>query len=435
METEDRQEILKLARQYFEKHKGQKKFNSTEDKVNISGKYLDANDLEALINASLDMWLTTGRFNKDFEKKVKAFTQTKWCLTTNSGSSANLLAMTTLCSPSLGESSIKKGDEVITVAAGFPTTINPIIQNGLVPVFVDIDLGTYNINVNELEKALSPKTRAVMLAHTLGNPFNLSEVKKFCDDNKLFLIEDCCDSLGSTYNKQHVGTLGDLATLSFYPAHHITMGEGGAIYSNKPKLKKTLMAIRDWGRDCWCEPGQDNSCNKRFEWDWEQLPHGYDHKYVYSHLGYNLKITDMQAAIGSSQIDKINFFIKKRKENFNHLIRIFKKYEEYFLLPKATLNSEPSWFGFLLTIKDNAPFKRNEFLKFINNKRIMSRLLFAGNVLYQPYFKNIEHVVKSDLEVTNKVMNDTFWLGVYPGLNKEHYDYVEQVVEDFFKSK
>jgi CDP-6-deoxy-D-xylo-4-hexulose-3-dehydrase len=435
METESRLEILKMVRDYANNHYQTQEFTNSNNRVNVSGKVYDADDLEALVDASLDFWLTTGRYNDKFEEKISKRIGSEYCLTTNSGSSANLLAFSSLFSPNLKDKALKPGDEVITVACGFPTTVNPIIQNQCVPVFIDVSIPTYNVDINELERALSPKTKAIMIAHTLGNPFEIDKIMSFAKEHDLYVVEDCCDALGSTYNGQHVGTFGDMGTLSFYPAHHITMGEGGAVYSNHKKFKKIIMSYRDWGRDCWCPPGIDNSCNKRFDWDWENLPASYDHKYVYSHIGYNLKITDMQAAVGYSQLNKLDGFIQARKDNFNYLYSSLKKWEEFLYLPEATLNSDPSWFGFMITIKENKYFDRIKLVKYLNEKNIMTRMLFAGNITMQPYFKNINHRVCSDLTSTNLVMNNGFWIGLYPGLGKKHLDYVAETFSKFFKEE
>ena len=353
-------------------------------------------------------------------------------LTTNSGSSANLLALTALTSPSLGDRMLKPGDEVITVAAGFPTTVNPILQNNLVPVFVDVDIPTYNIDVSQLEQAYSDKTKAVMIAHTLGNPFNLAEVKSFTDRHNIWLIEDCCDALGTTYNGKKVGTFGDIATLSFYPAHHITMGEGGAVFTQSSELKKLVESFRDWGRDCYCDPGCDDTCGKRFEQQLGTLPKGYDHKYTYSHLGYNLKITDMQAACGLAQMERLPEFIEQRIKNFVYLKDKLSSVEAFLILPEATLNSEPSWFGFPITLKEESGVNRVDLLKYLDQNKIGSRLLFAGNLTRQPYFKNQKYRVSGELINTDRIMNQTFWIGVYPGLNNAHLDYVVTKIEEFF---
>ncbi|CAM8377285.1 WecE Predicted pyridoxal phosphate-dependent enzyme apparently involved in regulation of cell wall biogenesis [Candidatus Methylopumilus universalis] len=397
-----------------------------------SGKVLDAAELKAMVEASLDGWLTTGRFNEAFEKKLRTFLGVKFLITTNSGSSANLLAFSALTSPQLKERAVKVGDEVITVAAGFPTTVNPILQFGAIPVFVDIDIATHNIDVTKVEGAISPKTKAIMLAHSLGNPFNLKVILEICKKYNLWLIEDNCDALGSRYNGQLTGTFGDIGTLSFYPAHHITMGEGGAVFTNNAELKTIIESFRDWGRDCYCAPGKDNTCGKRFCWKLGDLPEGYDHKYTYSHLGYNLKITDMQAACGLAQMDKLDGFIDTRKNNFNYLYERLKSCEDFLILPQATPNSDPSWFGFLMTIKPEANISRVDLLSYLDQEKIGTRLLFAGNLTRQPYMKGRNYLVSGDLKHTDRVMNDSFWIGIYPGLTEEMLDFVATKIEYFF---
>ncbi|WP_417542769.1 lipopolysaccharide biosynthesis protein RfbH [Methylophaga thalassica] len=415
--------------------------------VPVSGKVMDSDDIEHLVDASLDGWLTTGRFNAQFEKALAEFIGVKHVLTVNSGSSANLLALTALTSPKLDDKALQKGDEVITVAAGFPTTVNPILQNGLVPVFVDITLPSYNIDVSQLEAALSDKTRAIMMAHTLGNTFNIDAVVAFARQHNLWLIEDCCDALGTTYSPateltdyrgqaialdepRHVGTFGDIATLSFYPAHHITMGEGGAVYTNNGQLKLILESFRDWGRDCFCEPGQDNTCKKRFSYQLGQLPCGYDHKYTYSHLGYNLKITDMQAAVGLSQLAKVTGFIEKRKANFQRLYAGLSSLQDYLLLPEAENNADPSWFGFAITLKQG---NRADFIQYLEQHKIANRLVFGGNLIKQPYFEQQSYRKVGELTVTDHVMNDSLWLGVFPGLSDEMIDYMIDTIQSYFK--
>ena len=385
-----------------------------------------------MVEASLDGWLTAGRFNKEFEEKISLFIGSKLAITVNSGSSANLIAFMTLTSTKLKERAIFPGDEIITVAAGFPTTINPIIQFGAIPVFIDIDIPTYNIKVDEIENAITKKTKAIMIAHTLGNPFDVKKIREICDKHNLWLVQDTCDALGARFDKKPLGFYGDIGTVSFYPAHHITMGEGGLVYTNSIMLKKIAESFRDWGRDCYCETGKDNTCNKRFNWQLGSLPQGYDHKYTYTHMGYNFKITDMQAACGLAQLNKIEKFIKKRAENFNYLHKIFSDFEDYFILPKKTKNSEPSWFGFLLTIKDEK-FKRNDLLKFLEERKIGTRLLFAGNITKQPYMVNKKYIIHKNLKNTDKIMNDSFWVGVYPGLDKKHLDYICLSINHFIK--
>jgi len=399
--------------------------------IPVSGKVIGKEEIRNMINASLEAWLTTGRFNKEFEKKIAQEVGAKIAITVNSGSSANLVAFSTLTSPMLKEKQIKLGDEVITVAAGFPTTVNPIIQNGCVPVFLDIDLNNYNIDCNLIEKAITEKTKAIMIAHTLGNPFDVLRIREICDKNNLWLIQDTCDALGAKFDNKKLGTFGDIGTLSFYPAHHITMGEGGAVYFNSIKLKRIAESFRDWGRDCYCDTGKDNTCGKRFEYKFYDLPEGYDHKYTYSHVGYNLKITDMQAACGLAQLDMLGHFIKKREHNFNYLLKKFSQLEDFFILPKATHNSTPSWFGFLLTIKDNKKIYRNNLLKYLSDKKIGTRLLFAGNITKQPYMKNKNFRIFGTLSNTDKVMNDSFWVGVYPGLEDFHLDYIFDSIKEF----
>ena len=398
--------------------------------VPVSGKVIGKEEIKNMIEASLDGWLTTGRFNKVFEKKIAEAVGAKIAITVNSGSSANLVAFMTLTSPKLGERAIKPGDEVITVAAGFPTTVNPSIQFGAVPVFVDIDIPTYNINIDQVENAITKKTKAIMIAHSLGNPFNLKKIREICDKNNLWLVQDTCDALGSKFDNNKVGFYGDIGTLSFYPAHHITMGEGGAVYTNSMKLKRIAESFRDWGRDCYCEPGKDNTCKKRFDWKLGDLPHGYDHKYIYSHCGYNLKITDMQAACGVAQIDKLESFINKRNSNFDYLKKNLLDFKDKFILPEATENSTPSWFGFLLTIRDNQ-IDRNKITQFLNEKKIGTRLLFSGNLIKQPYMKDKIFKIGSELKNTETVMKNSFWVGVYPGLQNEHLDYILENIKSF----
>ena len=400
--------------------------------IPASGKVLSGSDYAMMAEAVLDGWLTTGRFNDLFETELASFLGVNHAITTNSGSSANLLALSTLTSPKLLERQLKPGDEVITVAAGFPTTVNPIIQNNLIPVFIDVEIPTYNIRAEQLADALSPKTRAIMLAHTLGNPFNLDLVTAFSKKHNLWLIEDCCDALGSEYKGKKVGTFGDIGTLSFYPAHHITMGEGGAVFTNSSELRVLIESYRDWGRDCYCEPGKDNTCGKRFHWKLGDLPEGYDHKYTYSHLGYNLKITDIQAACGLSQLRRVDQFIEKRRRNFAYLSGKLETLTEFLILPRPTDNSNPSWFGFPITLKDSAGTNRRDFLEYLDQNKIGSRLVFAGNITKQPYFKNIEYRVVGALEDTDIVMNQTFWIGVYPGLTTEMLDYVVETMEGYF---
>lgn len=425
-------EIIQKVSEYGKLKYLSNEFKPGETIIPPSGKVLDDNELKFMVDSSLDGWLTTGRFNAEFEKKLANFLGVRFLLTTNSGSSANLLAFSALTSDSLGERAIKAGDEVITVAGGFPTTVNPIILYGAVPVFVDLDLETHNIDINYLEEAYSPKVKAVMIAHSLGNPFNLKAVVEFCKKYNLWLIEDNCDALGSRYNNQLTGTFGDIGTLSFYPAHHITMGEGGAVFTQNAKLKKIMESFRDWGRDCFCEPGKDNTCGKRFAWQLGDLPQGYDHKYTYSHMGFNLKISDMQAACGLAQLDKLEYFIEKRKENFNYLKTRLRKCEDFIFLPECTENSDPSWFGFLIIIKESAGVNRVDLLKYLDGFKIGTRLLFAGNLTKQPYMQSMNYRIVGELKNTDYIMNNAFWIGVYPGLDQDMLDYAASKIETFF---
>jgi CDP-6-deoxy-D-xylo-4-hexulose-3-dehydrase len=425
-------QILDLVEAFaIEKYQG-KSFIPGETIIPPSGKVLGKEELMNMVEAALDGWLTTGRFNTAFEKKLAEFLNVRHVLTVNSGSSANLVAFNTLTSPKLGDRAIQKGDEVITVAAGFPTTVNPIVQFGAVPVFVDVDLQTHNINADLVEDAISPKTKAIMLAHTLGNPFNLEKITEICKKYKLWLVEDTCDALGATYKGQTVGTFGDIGTLSFYPAHHITMGEGGAVFTNNTLLKVIAESYRDWGRDCYCAPGMDNTCGCRFSQQHGDLPFGYDHKYVYAHAGYNLKITDMQAACGLAQLDKLEGFIAKRKENFNYLKNRLKTLENFLHLTEATPHSDPSWFGFPITLKDGCGCERVQLTTYLDQHKIGTRLLFAGNLIRQPYFKNITYKISGDLVNTDKTMRDTFWVGIYPDLGVEQLDFIAEKIEEFF---
>ena len=427
-----RQEILSLVAQYAELQYAPAVFEPGTTVVPPSGKVLGVHELQNMVEASLDGWLTTGRFNEAFQQRLADYMGVPYVLTTTSGSSANLLALTALTSPKLGARQLKPGDEVITVAAGFPTTVNPIIQNGLVPVFVDVDIPTYNINASLIEGAITEKTKAIMIAHTLGNTFNLHEVKRITEKYGLWLVEDCCDALGSTYNGQLVGTYGDIATVSFYPAHHITMGEGGALFTKSKLLHTLIESFRDWGRDCYCAPACDNTCGKRFAQQLGTLPRGYDHKYTYSHLGYNLKITDMQAACGLAQMDKLDQFIRQRKANFNYLKCGLASCAEFIILPNATPNSDPSWFGFPITIKAENKIDRVDLLKFLDQNKIGTRLLFAGNLTRQPYFEQVNYRVVGELTNTDMIMNNTFWIGVYPGLTEEHLSFMIAKIEEFF---
>jgi CDP-6-deoxy-D-xylo-4-hexulose-3-dehydrase len=411
-----RRQILHLVGEYCAETFGAKSFTPGASSVPVSGKVFDGAEMRALVDASLDFWLTTGRYAARFEREFARWIGLRECSLVNSGSSANLLAVTALTSPKLGDRRLVPGDEVITLAAGFPTTVNPIIQNGLVPVFVDVALPTYNVDVTRLEGALSPRTRAMVLAHTLGNPFDLDAVTAFARKHDLWLIEDCCDAVGSTYAGRHVGTFGDLATVSFYPAHHITMGEGGAVLTNQPALRSLVNSFRDWGRDCWCDPGCDNTCGKRFEWQLGALPCGYDHKYTYSHIGYNLKLTDMQAAVGVAQLEKLDGFVEARRRNFRALRDGLRGLEEFFLLPEATERAEPSWFGFPIAVRPEAPFTRNQATAHLERNKIATRLLFGGNLTRQPAYREREYRVAGSLDNTDFVMNQVFWIGLYPGI-------------------
>ncbi len=426
-----RLQIAKLVDEYAAIEFAPKEFEPGKTLVPPSGKVIGAEELKNMVDASLDGWLTTGRFNDLFEKKLAEFIGVKYAITVNSGSSANLVAFSALTSPKLGDRAIKQGDEVIGVAAGFPTTVNPIVQFGAVPVFVDVDKYTHNIDAAKIEAAISPKTKAIMLAHSLGNPFNLDVVTALCKKYDLWLVEDCCDALGTTYKGQMVGTFGDIATLSFYPAHHITMGEGGAVFTNNLELKQIAESFRDWGRDCYCPPGKDNTCGKRFCWKLGNLPEGYDHKYTYSHLGYNLKITDMQAACALAQLEKAPAFIQARKENFQFLKERLKTCEEFLQLPEVTEGSDPSWFGFPITVKSESPVSRLDLTTYLDQNKIGTRLLFAGNLIRQPYMLDAKYRVSGELTNTDNVMNNTFWIGVQPALSKEMLEYVAHTIETY----
>jgi len=424
-----KKDILSLIEKYNDS-KDESIFIPGESPVPVSGRVYDNSDVSMLIESALEFWLTTGKFNEEFESNLAKFLRTRRVLTVNSGSSANLLAFSSLKSH-LIKNNIQDGDEVITVAAGFPTTVNPIIQNNCIPVFVDVELPGYNIDTKKIEAAITKKTKAIMIAHTLGNPFEVDEIQRICKENNLFLVEDCCDALGSEYNGVKVGSFGDVATLSFYPAHHITMGEGGAVFSSKHLMLKALESIRDWGRDCWCPPGKDNTCGVRFNWKLGDLPKGYDHKYIYSHLGYNLKITDMQAAVGLAQLGHLEEFISIRKRNFNLLKNGLSNLKDKIILPVPSRNSDPSWFGFPITVREQNI--REKFINFLNEKKIGTRLIFAGNLVKQPYMKNLKFKVSGDLKNTDIIMNDSLWIGVYPGLNEKMINYMVECIQDFFK--
>ncbi len=428
-----RARILDLVGQYARAFHAPKPFQPGSSPVPVSGKVYGEEEVRSLVDASLDFWLTTGRFNEAFEARLAERLGVRHALTTNSGSSANLLALSSLTSHYLRGEALKPGDEVITVATGFPTTVNPSLQYGLMPVFVDVDIPTYNVRPDMIEAAVSPRTRAIMIAHTLGNPFDLGEVMRVAQKHGLFVVEDCCDALGATYDGRGVGTFGDIGTLSFYPAHHITMGEGGAVFTDKPRLKRVIESMRDWGRDCWCAPGQDNTCGKRFSRKLGNLPLGYDHKYTYSHCGYNLKITDMQAAVGLAQMDRLEDFIAARQHNFDRLTAVFGEWEDLFILPEATPNSRPSWFGFPLTLREGAGFERDALVRHLDAHRIGTRLLFGGNLTRQPYMRGRDYRVVGDLTNADVVTDRCFWIGLYPGITGDHIDYVAQVVRDFLR--
>ena len=417
-EEQIRQEIFEKVKQFYSL-KNYDVFIPGTTPINYAGRVYDEQELISLVDASLDFWLTTGRYADQFEKDLAAFIGVNYCLLTNSGSSANLLAVSALTSPKLGEKRLEPGDEVITMACGFPTTLNPILQNNLVPVFLDVELGTYNIQTDRIEDVISDKTKAIMIPHTLGNPANLETIMKMVKKHDLWFIEDNCDALGSRYREKFTGTFGHISTCSFYPAHHITMGEGGAVCTSDPLLKKIIASFRDWGRDCWCDPGCDNSCGKRFDWQLGDLPRGYDHKYIYSHVGYNLKITDIQAAIGVEQLRKLPGFIEKRKENFKILYCDLKKYENYLVLPHATPHSDPSWFGFPILVRESAPFNREDIVRYLEDHKIATRMLFGGNLIKQPAYSEMKYRSPYTLENTDSVMDNLFWIGVYPGLTEE----------------
>ena len=435
-EKEDiKQDIFDKVKDYYLSAHKKDDFIPNKSNIPYAGRVYDENELINLVDSALDFWLTAGRFADEFETEFAKFLGVKHCLLTNSGSSANLLAISALTSPELGDKRLKPGDEVITVAAAFPTTVNPIIQNNLIPIFIDVNLGTYNIQVENIKGAISDKTKAIFLAHTMGNPFNLDAIMEIVKKHDLWLIEDNCDALGSKYNGKYTGTFGHIATFSFYPPHHMTMGEGGALVTNDTKLKRLIESFRDWGRDCWCEPGCDNSCGKRFGLQLGELPYGYDHKYIYSHIGYNLKVTDMQAAVGVAQLKKLPSFIDARKRNFKRLYDGLIKYKRYFILPEIEKEADPSWFGFLLTVREDAGFTKNDIVESLENNKIATRMLFAGNIIRHPGYKNVNYRVYGDLFNTDCIMKDTFWIGVYPGLTSEIIDYILRKFEDFIDGK
>ena len=434
MKSEIRGKILDLVKEYYKESASDRGFTPGKDMIPFAGRIYDEREMVNLVDSSLDFWLTTGRYAEEFERRFAEIMDQRYCMIVNSGSSANLVAISALTSPLLKSERLQAGDEVITVAAGFPTTVTPIIQNGLVPVFVDVNLETFNINADLIEAAITSKTKAIVLAHTLGNPFDLERVTSICEKYNLMLVEDCCDAVGSTYNGKKVGTFGDIATTSFYPAHHITMGEGGAVLTSNPILKRAATSLRDWGRDCYCDPGCDNTCGRRFKGQYGELPEGYDHKYVYSHLGYNLKVTDMQAAVGVAQLDKLEDFVKLRKANFKLLSDGLKQFEKYLILPKATPNSDPSWFGFPFSIRQGAPFKRNDLANFLEDHKILTRQLFAGNMIKQPAFKDVNYRVVGELANTDYIMGNTIFIGVYPGIDNVRMEYILDVFTKFFKS-
>ncbi|HMK54064.1 MAG TPA: lipopolysaccharide biosynthesis protein RfbH [Methanobacteriaceae archaeon] len=429
-EREIRKEIFKKVVELYNL-KSDDEFIPGQSNVNYAGRVYDEKEMISLVDSCLDFWLTTGRYAEEFERELANFLEIKYCLLTNSGSSANLLAISALTSPKLHTKRLKPGDEVITTACGFPTTLNPILQNNLTPVFVDVEMGTYNIKSDLVEKAISERTKAIFVPHTLGNPADIEKISKIAAEHDLWFVEDNCDALGSKYKDKYTGTYGHISTCSFYPAHHITMGEGGAVLTNDPMLKEIIASFRDWGRDCWCETGCDNSCGKRFGWQLGDLPYGYDHKYIYSHIGYNLKVTDMQAAIGVEQLKKLPSFIKARQDNFQVLYEGIKKYEDYFILPQTEKESEPSWFGFPLMVKEDAPFTRDDLVNHLEQNKIATRMLFGGNLTKQPAYENINYRLVGSLDNTDLVMNNLFWLGVYPGMTKEKLEYILETFSGF----
>ncbi len=431
--SEIKKEIFNLVQKYYESVFAKKKFIPGQTPVPVSGKSFDHEEIQYIVDSALDAWFTTGRFNQEFERNLARFLNTRSVLTVNSGSSANLLAFSGITADEWGNDAVKPGDEVITVAAGFPTTVNPILQYGAVPVFVDVEIPTYQIDINYLEDAVSEKTKAVMVAHTLGNTFKAEEVLAFCKKHHLWLIEDCCDALGAKYKGKHVGNFGNIGTISFYPAHHITMGEGGAVFTSDAKLKRILESFRDWGRDCWCETGKDNTCGKRFEQQLGDLPFGYDHKFTYSRTGYNLKITDMQAALGLAQLKKLENFIQIRKRNHQLLKEKLKKHEDKLILPEPTPDSDPSWFGFVITVRENCPVSRNQLVEKLNEKKIGTRLLFGGDLRKQPYMKKYKFRSIGDLKNTETILHHTFWIGVTPAVTEEMIDYVAVCFDEILK--
>jgi CDP-6-deoxy-D-xylo-4-hexulose-3-dehydrase len=435
LENQVRSAIFKSIKNLYKLNRGGKEFIPGSSRINYGGRVYNEDELINLVDASLDFWLTAGKYAEKFERNLSRFLNVKYCLLTNSGSSANLLAVSALTSPLLKNRQLKPGDEIITTACGFPTTLNPILQNNLVPVFIDVELGNYNIQAEKIEKAITKKTKAIFTAHTLGNPINIDRVKKIVKKYNLFWLEDNCDSLGSKYKGRYTGTFGDISTCSFYPPHHITMGEGGAVLTNNPLLKRIVMSFRDWGRDCWCESGHDDTCKKRFNQKFGELPYGYDHKYIYSHIGYNLRVTDMQAAIGCAQLKKLPGFIEARKRNFKFLYKVFEKYSNCFMLPQAEKYSDPSWFGFPVLVEDTALFNRADIVNYLEDRKIATRMLFGGNLLKQPAYKNIKYRLVGDLKNTDLVMNNLFWIGVYPGLTKPMLTYIEQTIRLFLKKE
>lgn len=432
---EIRQEIVKKVTRLFRLREKRTKFIPGKTRINYAGRIYDEKEMINLVDASLEFWLTAGRFAKRFEREFANFLGLKYCLLTNSGSSANLLSVSCLTSPKLKERRLRAGDEVITLACGFPTTLNPIIQNNLIPVFIDVNLGTYNIRVDKIEQAITKKTKAIFVAHTLGNPADLDKIMKIVKKYKLWFIEDNCDSLGSKYKGRYTGTFGHISTCSFFPAHHMTMGEGGAVLTNDPMLRRIILSFRDWGRDCYCQPGHDNTCARRFSQQFGKLPFGYDHKYTYSHIGYNLKITDLQAAVGVAQLKKLNKFIKARKENFSYLYNQLKKFEKYFILPQATKDSQPCWFGFPILVREDAPFRRADIVNYLEKNKIATRMLFAGNITKQPAYQKTKYRIFGTLKNTDLVMNNLFWIGVYPGITKKQIEFISSVFDGIGKYK